>query len=347
MKYVGADLHKKSITFSVVELKDMKTKLVKNCKILCKDTQHIVSFFRSLGDFKVTVEATIGFDWFASLASLYAKRVVIAHAGKLRIIAESTRKTDKIDARILADFLAHDMIPEAWRPTDRVRQHRSLVRRRRKLSSRVTSLRNTIRGILTRYNADRKDLLSLAGRVEIRAMKLLSEESWLMDDLLDDLKEAEARLKKIEQRLVAFGGTAPQAEKEARAILNTFPQMGPVTTECILAEIGDWERFRNVNSVVAFAGLNPGVRESDEKRKGTTLTKAGSPLLRWIMIQLAQRLKTRSPRWSGIYNKLQYRIGKKKATCALARRLLIVIYAMLRDMKPYALVKAARCVQPS
>jgi hypothetical protein len=49
MKYVGADLHKKSITFSVVELKDMKTKLVKNCKMLCKEIQHIVSFFRSIG----------------------------------------------------------------------------------------------------------------------------------------------------------------------------------------------------------------------------------------------------------------------------------------------------------
>ena len=259
----------------------------------------------------------------------------------MRVIAESTRKTDKIDARILADFLAHDMIPEAWRPTDRVRQHRSLVRRRRKLSSRVTSIRNTIRAILTRYNLDRKDLFTLPGRKAALKLNLLPAEIFIVEDLFEDLKAAEDRLKKIEIFLLSFALQAPQAEKEARAVLATFPQMGPITADTILAELGDWQRFRNTKSVIAFAGLDPGVRESDEKRKNLKLSKEGSPLLRWIMIQLAQRLKTRSPRWKNIYARLEANAGKKKATCALARRLLVVIYAMLRDMKAYQLLAAA------
>jgi transposase len=318
-----------------------KTSLVKNCKILCKDTSKLREVLQSFVPFKITVEATIGFDWFASLASEFAERVVIAHPGKMRVIAESTRKTDKIDARILADFLAHDMIPEAWRPTDRVRQHRSLVRRRRKLSSRVTSIRNTIRAILTRYNLDRKDLFTLPGRKAALKLNLLPAEIFIVEDLFEDLKAAEDRLKKIEIFLLSFALQAPQAEKEARAVLATFPQMGPITADTILAELGDWQRFRNTKSVIAFAGLDPGVRESDEKRKNLKLSKEGSPLLRWIMIQLAQRLKTRSPRWKNIYARLEANAGKKKATCALARRLLVVIYAMLRDMKAYQLLAAA------
>ena len=341
MKYVGADLHKKSITLSVVVMNGTKTSLVKNCKILCKDTSKLREVLHSFVPFKITVEATIGFDWFASLASEFAERVVIAHPGKMRVIAESTRKTDKIDARILADFLAHDMIPEAWRPTDRVRQHRSLVRRRRKLSSRVTSIRNTIRAILTRYNLDRKDLFTLPGRKAALKLNLLPAEIFIVEDLFEDLKAAEDRLKKFEIFLCSFASQAPQAEKEARAVLTTFPQMGPITADTILAELGDWQRFRNAKSVIAFSGLDPGVRESDEKRKNLKLSKEGSPLLRWIMIQLAQRLKTRSPRWKNLYARLEVKVGKKKATCALARRLLVVIYAMLRDMKAYQLVAAA------
>lgn len=340
MKYVGADLHKKSITFSVVELQGRSTRLIKNQRISCQAVEEITKFFKSIGDFQVTVEATIGYDWFASLAEHYAHRVVIAHAGKLRIIAESTRKTDKIDARILADFLAHEMIPEAWRPTDRVRQHRSLVRRRRKLSSRVTSIRNTIRGVLTRYNADQKNIFSRYGKAHIHQLKMLEEERWLLTDLFEDLGEAENRLSTIDKRLAQFAQQAPQAEREARAILATFPQMGPVTTEVILAELGDWRRFKNAAAVVAFAGLDPGVRASDDKRRDLRLSKAGSPLLRWILIQLTQRLKTRSPRWQGTYARLSERSGSKKATCAIARRLLLVIYAMLRDTTAYQLVKA-------
>jgi transposase len=114
-----------------------------------------------------------------------------------------------------------------------------------------------------------------------------------------------------------------------------MPGIGTVTIETVLAELGDWERFRCGDAVVSFAGLDPGVRESDGRRKDLKLTKAGSPLLRWILIQLAHRVKRNSPRWRCTFERLSQRIGKKKATCAIARRLLLVIYAMLRDGKAY------------
>jgi transposase len=341
MKYVGADLHKNTITLCVVELVGGKIRQVKMQKLLCKDTDAIEAFFAELGEFALTVEATIGYDWFAALAERYAKDVQIAHAGKLRIIAESTKKTDKIDARILAEFLAKDMIPLAWRPTPRIRQYRSLVRRRRRLSSRVTSIRNTIRGMLTRYNSDREDAFTKAGEAIVKRLKLLREEKWIVKDLYDDLKEVTKRLAKYDRRLAAFAATAPSKEKEAREVLATFPQFGPITTDVILAELGDWTRFKNGGAVVAFAGLAPGVRSSDNKRKNMRITKAGSPLLRWILIQLAQRLKIRSAQWNRIYTGLAKRVGNKKATCALACRLLLTIYAMLRDGRAYKLTAAA------
>ncbi len=341
MFFVGADLHKKSITFCVVRLVGRTTEFVKRKRILCKDVAAIETFYQELGTFQVTVEATIGYDWFAAVAEKYAERVVIAHAGKLRVIAESTRKTDKIDARILADFLAHDMIPEAWRPTPRVRQHRSLVRRRRKIQNRITSIKNTMHGVLTRYNADRTDLFTYLGWEAAMETSLLEEERWLLNDLNDDLYQNFDRLAAIDVRLAQFAKKAPAKEREAREVLATVPNVGVVTVDIVLAELGDWERFRCADAVVSFAGLDPGVRESDGKRKDLKLTKAGSPHLRWVMIQLAHRIKRTSPRWRSTFERLSLRIGNKKATCAIARRMLLVLFAMLRDGQAYRYPAAA------
>ena len=93
--------------------------------------------------------------------------------------------------------------------------------------------------------------------------------------------------------------------------------------------------------MVSYAGLDPGVRQSDGNRKDLKLSKAGSPQLRWIMIQLAHRVKNKSARWRRSYERISRRAGNKKATVAIARRLLLVIYAMLRDGTEYRLPAAA------
>src|SRR5690606_20455251 len=132
-------------------------------------------------------------------------------------------------------------------------------------------------------------------------LKFLEQDRWLLEDLHDDLDQNLKRLEKLDAKLASFALTAGAREAEARALLNTMPGVGRVTVDTVLAELGDWERFRNADTVVSFAGLDPGVRESDGKRHELKLTKAGSPLLRWIMIQLAHRMKRTSPRWQAVY----------------------------------------------
>ena len=146
-----------------------------------------------------------------------------------------------------------------------------------------------MRAILTRYNADRTNLFTKLGRLAVQQIDLLEQERWLLDDLWEDLGQQTERLAKVDARLRDFAATAPAREAEARAVLASMPGVGPVTLETVLAELGDWRRFHNADAVVSFAGLDPGVRESDGRRKNLRLTKAGSPLLRWIMIQLAHR----------------------------------------------------------
>ncbi len=171
MNYVGIDLHKKTISIWAV---DQERRKVAHKRLSCSAPEAIVDYFRKLGAFQAVVEATASYEWLVRLIEPFAERVVLAHPKKLRIIAESTRKSDKIDARVLAEFLALDMIPLAYRPTPRQREHRVLVRHRSYVQRRITSIRNKIRRILSDYNADRKDLFTEAG-LEYLAQVQLSE----------------------------------------------------------------------------------------------------------------------------------------------------------------------------
>src|SRR5688572_3848371 len=106
MKFVGIDLHKQSITVCVV---DQDRTVLQTRRFACVETARIDAFFAGLGPFEAVVEATAGYQWLLERIEPLARRVVLAHPGKLRIIAESTKKSDKLDARTLAEFLALDM----------------------------------------------------------------------------------------------------------------------------------------------------------------------------------------------------------------------------------------------
>ncbi len=112
-----------------------------------------------------------------------------------------------------------------------------------------------------------------------------------------------------------------------------------MTTEVVLSELAGYERFRNSQSVAAYAGVAPAVRQSGEKRsKDMRITKEGSGLLRWALVESAWRLVRSSPKWAAKYARLKERKGKKRAIVAVARKLLCVLYAMLRTRTPYKIV---------
>ncbi len=113
MNYVGIDLHKKTIVLCVM---NQDRKVIGRKTFACGQAEAVREFFAGLGPFRAVVEATASYEWLVELIGPLADKVVLAHPGKLRVIAESTKKTDRLDAQTLAEFLARDMIPEAHRP---------------------------------------------------------------------------------------------------------------------------------------------------------------------------------------------------------------------------------------
>lgn len=334
MNYVGIDLHKKTITIHVV---NQERKKVEHKRLYCQPGQPIVECFKKLVPFQAVIEATASYEWLVRLLEPLADRIILAHPQKLRIIAESTRKSDKVDAQVLAEFLALDMIPQAYRPTPRQREHRVLVRQRCYLQRRITSVRNKIRRILSDYNADRPDLFTAEG-VEYLAKvmpTMSASDQCVVQQLMAEFGFYHGQMNALAVQMKKFVAQASAVEAEARTLLHSIPGVGPVTTEVVLSELADPKRFRSAKCAVSYAGMAPGHRESAGKRKDLHIERTGSKLLRWVLVESAWQVVRRTARWRSTFEQLSYRIGRKKAITAIARRLLTVMMAILKSGQPY------------
>jgi transposase len=339
MNSIGVDLHKKIITVCVMR-EDLS--IVARKTLYCEKPEEIVEFFRQFRPFKVVVEATASYYWFVELVEPLAEKVVLANPNKLRVIAESTKKTDRLDAQVLAEFLARDMIPQAYMPTPRQRQHRALVRHRQYIRGRMSAVRCKLRRILSDYNADRRDLFSAKiGREYTKQLPLNDADRFIIDQLWADHEHYAKQLDELWSKLKEFAKKAPHREKEARAVLKTIPGVGPVTIEVVLSELGDIWRFLNAKAVCAYAGLAPIVRQTGGKKaKDLSISKQGSGLLRSVLVEASWRTVRTSPKWRRVFERISKRAGGKRAIVAVARKLLCVMYAMLKTMTPYRILAA-------
>jgi transposase len=334
MKFVGIDLHKKTIVICVV---DQGKKILQRTRFLCADTERIRKYFAELGPFQAVVEATASYEWLLAILDPLAERVVLAHPGKLRVIAESVKKSDKLDAQVLAEFLALDLIPLAYRPTPREREHRVLVRHRINMRRQVSRLKVKIRRVLANYNADRRDLFTVAGGDYLNEVSatLSAADRFVLKQLRVAMSHAEKQLRQAQLRLRQFAKKAPAREREARELLRSAPGVGEVVSEVVLAELGDVKRFGSAKKMCAYSGLVPARRESAGKAKDLGISKQGSSFLRWIMVQAAWQAIRVSLKWQAVYEETRKRRGTRKAIVAVARRLLAVLYTLLRTGQAY------------
>lgn len=331
-RYVGVDLHKQTITIAVVE---GTRKLMSRKRFSNLQTDAIVAYLKSFMPLELVVEATASYEWFVQLVEPHARRVVLAHPGKLRVIAESTRKSDNLDAKLLAEMLASGHIPEAYRPTPRQREYRLLVRQRQYIQRKITGAKNKLRRLLSDHNLDRPDLFTKAGQAALAQMKFPASDRFCVDQLVAQWKWLRQELLATNKRIGDFAELGPLEEREDRRLLMSVPGVGIITADVILAELAGWRRFSSLKQVSAYAGFVPGQRESAGKRKNLHIEKTGSPLLRWVIVQAAWQLVKRSPRWRAIYERLQARIGGKKAVIAVSRRLLGVCFSVLKHQTEY------------
>jgi transposase len=236
--------------------------------------------------------------------------VQIAHARKVRDVAPLACKTDKVDARVLAELCRRDLVPELWVPSLEDRELRERLRRRMHLVRMRASAMNRIFGLLTQWGLrlslhrlrepDAMALLAQRGVPEVSAS--LDAEALTVIELLD------ARIGPIDREL------GPLARADARVrLLDTIPGAGDLLGLTLASEIGDVARFGSPRKLIGYAGLAPSVHQSGDRSRTGALSKAGSRTLRWAAVEAAQHAWRPTNPWHQLYTDLATRAGKNPA----------------------------------
>jgi transposase len=293
------------------------------------EKKEIEEFFYGLKNVKVAFEASMYYEYIYEILNGLGYSVSLSHPLKTRLIAESRIKTDKIDAKALADLLRTNLLPTSYIPPEDIRRLRHLVRHRIFLGRHRTKLKNHIHSELNRRNLKfcGPDVFTRAGMKWLQGLDIPAINSYLviLNAVLNEVKSIELEIK-IEG----------MKYDEVRLLI-TIPGIGVYSALIIFSEIGDINRFISEEKLYSYAGLVPRIHQSGETSYRGRITKEGSKHLRWILVE-AVRIHVQCDPDSSISH-YYYRLKKKKpgniATTAAARKLLQVIYHMLKNKDEY------------
>jgi transposase len=289
---------------------------------------------------RAVVEAMNGARFVHDELSRYGWEVLIADAQKVKGLAPLACKTDKVDARVLAELSWRDLVPAVWLPSAEQRSERERARFRMHLVKHRTSLKNRVHATLFTFGYQRQmsDLFGAAGRRLLERLDI--PEPWLSTmhaslELIDDL---DRRIAGIERELKQAG-----ADHRYVPLLLTAPGIGWVLAYTIASEIGDIARFPTPVKLVSYTGLCPRVKQSGESDLRGPLSKHGPRYLRWALIEAASHACAH-PLYSERYQRTKRRLGKQRgpkvAKIELARTLAEAIWHMLTRDQPFAPVGA-------
>ena len=334
VRYIGMDVHREFAQLAVVE-----DGLVRDEGRIGVTPEALRQWAAGLQpDDQVALEATGNSDAIACLLTPLVGKVVVSNPSKTRAIAEAKVKTDKVDARILAQLLAADFLPPVWLPDDRTRALRRQVIRRDHIVRARTRIKNQVHAILARNLAPTppvSDLFGLAGRHWLSRRDLPADEQAAVDALLRQLDFHSAELAAVTRELAA---EALQDRIVAR--LMTIPGVDALTAISVVAAVGDFTRFDSPGKLVSYLGLNPKVRQSGNSAAiHGHISKAGRSQVRGVLVEAAwSACRTPGP-LRAFYQRIYARRGYHTAVVATARKLTVLAWHLATRDEDYAFTR--------
>jgi transposase len=275
---------------------------------------------------QVVIEATYGWYWVVDLLQELGATVHLANPNALNW-GERRVKNDVVDATDLADMLRLGRLPEAWIAPPGLRELRELVRYRAKLVRLRSGLKAQVHAVMAKQGVlpGVVDMFGPAGQVQLDEMGLDRPYRMRVESLRELIEVYNAEIVRLEREIHAHLSHHP-GYRAVQAING----VGRTIAAILVAEIGDVTRFPTPRHLCSWAGLTPGRRESDRKGHDTDITKHGSRLLRWAVIEGISRYHG-GPHLAAEFHRLADRRGTNKARVAIARRVLTLAYYGLRD----------------
>lgn len=340
MIYVGLDVSSKS--FVVHALNDKKKVLLKG------DIEPTRSGLRKLHIMlpKDTVlyvfEAGNQMKWIAeTIKKLPNAELHVVHPNHIKWINESSGKTDKIDAKKLAELARGDLLPTPVKVVDgKNRKLRELSSARQLLQSKRVAMVNTIRGYCKQegHKLPEKFFQGASWQVKLKALKV----SETLKTIIESMMPAIEQIAESETQLTEKMSEVTTKDIE---LLETIPAIGKLSARVVASAVDGVERFESKKKVAKYGALTPRIYQSGNVVRMGRICHDGRHEVRRVLLQCAHTItRMKSPSAKPLiefYKRIEKKAGKKRAVVALARKLLTTAYGVLKSGQPYNPAKLA------
>jgi len=324
--FVGLDVHKKTIRISAMgaDGNELANWAINNT------TKSVEVAFKAIPKTAIAVmeSSSVWKDLYFQIRDILGYKTILSNPRYTKMIAESKKKTDKVDAKILASMARGGYIAECYVPTKKSMDNRDLVRHRQSIIRSRTVYKNFIHGILLQ----RRIQISHTPFSTPWIAKVRKIDDHRIDINLELISAVNNALAKIDVRV----RNAARIDLDA-VLLMSIPGIGPYTALVVSSEIDGIERFNKSHKLCAYAGVVPSVKSSGDSIKYGPITHHGSSILRWVMTECIHS-HVRFAKNSSVtkfYHRLSKKRGKSKATVAAASLLLRIIHNMLRERRTF------------
>jgi len=332
--FIGIDYHKR---YSVFHAVDCDGRDLAKGRIEHHSPESFVHLVKRWQRPRVVFEATMNWHWLFEVleTAMPAGHITMANPGKTRIIAEAQVKTDKIDARILAQLLRVDLIARVHIPARPTRERKEVLRQRCFFVRQRTMLRNRIHRLLGGQHdlqlPQVSDIFGSKGMGFLEKLKLPDPAGMLLKQQLALLKSVKEHIKADETALEAMMSARPE-----QAFVQSIPGMGPILAAVVVNEVDMIARFTSAQKFCGYAGLCPSTSSSGGKTYNGRLMRHCNKWLRWAFVEAAWVAIGCSPCFGDIYKRKRAN-GKKANTAILcvARRMARIAWQLLTQSRVY------------
>jgi transposase len=292
-------------------------------------------FYRDLAaqgmEVRVGMEASGHARWFERLLAELQFELWMGDAAEISSRRVRKQKTDRQDAQLILRLMLKDDFPQIWVPSWENRDLRQLLWHRHRMVQARTRIMNQLQAVaLNEGLRCKKRLWREAGREQLEAFRLAPWASQRRRDLLELLDRLNPTIAELSQAIEKEVEKCPEARR-----LRTHPGVGSLTALAFVLIIGRADRFQCGKQIASYLGLVPLEKSSGNQRRLGHITKQGNSLLRFLLVEAAQVSVRSLPEWRSKYVHLTMRRGRKIAKVAMARKLAVRLYWMLRKEWDY------------
>ncbi len=275
---------------------------------------------------RVGMEASGHARWFERLLSELQFELWTGDAAEIHAKRVRKQKTDRQDAQLILRLMLKDDFPRVWVPSWENRDLRQLLWHRHRMVQARTRIMNQLQAVaLNEGLRSKKRLWREAGREQLEAFRLAPWASRRREDLLKLLDGLNPTIAELTQAIEQEVEKYPAARR-----LQTHPGVGALTALAFVLIIGKADRFQCGKQIASYLGLVPLEKSSRNQRRLGHITKQGNSLLRFLLVEAAQVTTRSLPEWRSKYCHLTMRRGRKIAKVAMARKLAVRLYWMMR-----------------